>query len=265
MSIDSALPKLSGAQPTHCTYSPLHAFTFIPPHPQTPPYNIPPSYLHPPAHPFFLPITPSPPPPPAGGVHLPPSPLRFFSVQRTWWRWPLAPSCLSAKQAREQHPPLCLYLIISTSSLNAFIHLSLPLQALLLFDCTLLPFPPKITFKFWLCVMFWIVILFNRCALAMRGCSECLEKEADSRLTGIDYDRFLFFLLVFFPFTSDAVMLAKKNKNVKSCIIYEICIKEKCNSVTNKILTKILKTIVPQWCVLCSVCRGCVFCRLLCI
>lgn len=39
-----------------------------------------------------------------------------------------------------------------------------------------------------------------------------------------------------FLLTYDAVMLAKK-KNVKSCIIYEICIKEKCNSIINKSLS----------------------------
>lgn len=38
-------------------------------------------------------------------------------------------------------------------------------------------------------------------------------------------------------------MLAKK-KNVKSCIIYEICIKEKCNSIINKILIQFLEPVV---------------------
>lgn len=38
-------------------------------------------------------------------------------------------------------------------------------------------------------------------------------------------------------------MLAKK-KNVKSCIIYEICIKEICNSIINKILIQFLEPVV---------------------
>lgn len=49
----------------------------------------------------------------------------------------------------------------------------------------------------------------------------------------IDWGFFCFFLL-----TYDAVMLAK---NVKSCIIYEICIKELCYSITNKILIQFLE------------------------
>lgn len=58
----------------------------------------------------------------------------------------------------------------------------------------------------------------------------------------------LFF--IFFPFfllTYDAVLLAKKKKeNVKSCIIYEICIKEKCNSIINKILIQFLELVVQR-------------------
>lgn len=33
-------------------------------------------------------------------------------------------------------------------------------------------------------------------------------------------------------------------KNVKSCIIYEICIKEICNSITNKVLIQLLEPVV---------------------
>lgn len=45
-------------------------------------------------------------------------------------------------------------------------------------------------------------------------------------------------------------MLAKWKKkqtkeNVKSCIIYEICIKDKCNSIINKILIQFLEPVVP--------------------
>ncbi len=37
---------------------------------------------------------------------------------------------------------------------------------------------------------------------------------------------------------TDAVMLEEfKNEDVKSCIIYEMCIKEKCNSIINKHLS----------------------------
>lgn len=52
-----------------------------------------------------------------------------------------------------------------------------------------------------------------------------------------------FFLSISLLLTYDAVMLAKK-KNVKSCIIYEICIKEICNSIINKILIQFLETVV---------------------
>lgn len=52
----------------------------------------------------------------------------------------------------------------------------------------------------------------------------------------------LFFLSFFLLLTYDAVMLAKK-KNVKSCIIYEICIKEICNSIINKILIQFLEPV----------------------
>lgn len=52
-----------------------------------------------------------------------------------------------------------------------------------------------------------------------------------------------FFLSFFLLLTYDAVMLAKK-KNVKSCIIYEICIKELCNSIINKILIQFLEPVV---------------------
>lgn len=45
-------------------------------------------------------------------------------------------------------------------------------------------------------------------------------------------------LLCIFSMASDAVMLEDfKNENVKSCIIYEMCIKEKCNSIINKYLS----------------------------
>lgn len=37
----------------------------------------------------------------------------------------------------------------------------------------------------------------------------------------------------------------RKKENVKSCIIYEICIKEKCNSIINKILIQVLELMVP--------------------
>lgn len=47
----------------------------------------------------------------------------------------------------------------------------------------------------------------------------------------------ILFLLVL-SLASDAVMLEDfKNDNVKSCIIYEKCIKEKCNSIINKYLS----------------------------
>lgn len=36
----------------------------------------------------------------------------------------------------------------------------------------------------------------------------------------------------------------KRKENVKSCIIYEICIKEKCNSIINKILIQFLEPVV---------------------
>lgn len=53
----------------------------------------------------------------------------------------------------------------------------------------------------------------------------------------------LMFWFCLFLLTYDAVMLAKK-QNVKSCIIYEICIKEKCNSIINKILIQFLEQVV---------------------
>jgi len=47
----------------------------------------------------------------------------------------------------------------------------------------------------------------------------------------------ILYLLVL-SLASDAVMLEDfKNDNVKSCIIYEMCIKEKCNSTINKYLS----------------------------
>lgn len=49
---------------------------------------------------------------------------------------------------------------------------------------------------------------------------------------------FIFFIFFILSLALDAVMLGEfKNDNVKSCIIYEMCIKEKCNSIINKHLS----------------------------
>lgn len=49
---------------------------------------------------------------------------------------------------------------------------------------------------------------------------------------------FIFSICSFCHWQRDAVMLEEfKNDNVKSCIIYEMCIKEKCNSIINKHLS----------------------------
>lgn len=51
--------------------------------------------------------------------------------------------------------------------------------------------------------------------------------------------QYIFFISCWFlSLASDAVILEDyKNTNVNSCIIYEMCIKEKCNSLINKYLS----------------------------
>lgn len=97
-------------------------------------------------------------------------------------------------------------------------------------------------------VCFWIPCL---CAFYNKTCLKSLKGEAEYRIEMILYSILTssfvqFFLSFFLLLTYDAVMLAKK-KNVKSCIIYEICIKEICNSIINKILIQFLEPVVLMW------------------
>ncbi len=48
-----------------------------------------------------------------------------------------------------------------------------------------------------------------------------------------EWKTFFILYLLILSLSSDAVMLEEfKNDDVKSCIIYEMCIKEKCNSIS---------------------------------
>lgn len=104
------------------------------------------------------------------------------------------------------------------------------------------PFFPLLISISPLCVfLFWIHSLF-----ALSICLKCLKGETQYWLEMnflLHSDLFVLDWFVSLPFllTYDAVMLAK---NVKSCIIYEICIKEICYSITNKILIQFLEPVV---------------------
>lgn len=107
--------------------------------------------------------------------------------------------------------------------------------------------------------MFWIcyVLNFLFCffvvwvwALTIRFVLNAWRMKQIIGLKMISYFTLTSYLLFLFSCWHDAVMLAKKKQkkkrkeNVKSCIIYEICIKEKCNSIINKILIQFLEPVV---------------------
>ena len=73
----------------------------------------------------------------------------------------------------------------------------------------------------WSCIPYWPLILF---------CFSCLYVSVDIWCCNVG-----------------------KKENVKSCIIYEICIKEKCNSIINKILIQFLEPVVQLRFLLCLV------------
>lgn len=97
-----------------------------------------------------------------------------------------------------------------------------------------------------MCVMFWILLsvcIYNRIRL------KCLKSEAEYRIEMILYSILTsYFIFVWFLsfFSSVDIWCCNvgKKENVKSCIIYEICIKEICNSIINKILIQFLEPVV---------------------
>ena len=80
--------------------------------------------------------------------------------------------------------------------------------------------------------------------------SKCLKSDAvyriEMNLFSILTSCFVQFTLVFFSSVDIWCCNVGKKENVKSCIIYEICIKEICNSIINKILIQFLEPVV-QW------------------